>query len=112
MGVIRSRRESLGLSQRELGRRCGVQEVTARQWEIGIRLPQMLHLKYLACALECDLGELAKDMLAEYRGPRGRHKARTGHNPRSQAATATHAARHSGSRPSALRRRGAKKRDS
>jgi transcriptional regulator with XRE-family HTH domain len=45
---LRNIREHLGISQRELNRRCGFSEHTIHQYEVGRSIPSMEHLKVLA----------------------------------------------------------------
>ncbi len=50
--LLRTRRESLGLSQRELGERMGVSRQAISQWESGCNL-RLSTLVKLAEALDC-----------------------------------------------------------
>jgi transcriptional regulator with XRE-family HTH domain len=58
-----ARRVELGLTQEQLAYRLGVDPRTLRRWESGESIPQPLHRRPLANALDVSTGELA-DLLA------------------------------------------------
>lgn len=60
--MIRELRKTAGLTQKELGIACGVDEDNAsrkvRAWERGEYLPTLRHLKPLSIALHCSINTL------------------------------------------------------
>lgn len=55
---ITARREALGLTQRELGVKCGATQVAVSFWENGTNQPSLLRLALLADALNITIGQL------------------------------------------------------
>lgn len=55
---IRKFREEKGLTQKELGKRCGMSESTLRQYESGLKNPQIDTIKKIADVLEVPLKEI------------------------------------------------------
>ena len=55
---IRKRRIRLGLTQKQVADKIGVQYQTLQFWETGNRIPKIDNLKKIADALEMDLMEL------------------------------------------------------
>lgn len=51
---IRKRRIELGLTQKEVGRRCGISDSTLRKYELGSLNPKVETIKKIANALETD----------------------------------------------------------
>ena len=60
--LIRALRKTAGLTQKELGMACGVDEANAsrkvRAWERGEYLPTLRHVRPLARALHCSIDTL------------------------------------------------------
>ena len=50
--TIKKYRKEKGLTQKELGEKCGIAESTLRQYELGIRKPKMNTIGKIANALE------------------------------------------------------------
>ncbi|MFQ5874187.1 MAG: multiprotein-bridging factor 1 family protein, partial [Dehalococcoidia bacterium] len=57
--VIRDRRLDRGLTQGQLAELLGVEPITVRRWELGIRLPAQRNLDAIEKVLEIPLGGLA-----------------------------------------------------
>ena len=55
---IREKREDVGLTQRELGARMGVDCSTVTKWETEVALPKARQLPLLAEVLGVPIGEL------------------------------------------------------
>jgi hypothetical protein len=55
---LKSRRESLGLTQRQLAMRCKVLPCVISFYETGRRVPKTATLRKLAKALRCGMEEL------------------------------------------------------
>ncbi len=64
--IIRSARVSLGLSQSELGQKCGVSKHTVGAWEIDRSLPSFDVLRKLCRALEISSDRLVNPVLTTY----------------------------------------------
>lgn len=56
--TLKRLRDAANLSQRELGERLGVTEITVRSWESGARFPTIQRLREMAKILDCDPSEL------------------------------------------------------
>lgn len=58
---IRTRRQDLGLTQRELGLDLEMPEMTVSRWERGEHLPSLGHLQRVAKRLDCSIDDLLED---------------------------------------------------
>lgn len=58
---IKRIRKEKGLTQKQLGAKCGMAESTLRQYEIGYRNPKIITLRRIADGLGVTLGELIGD---------------------------------------------------
>ena len=56
--LIKERRDALGLTQRELGMRMGVDCSTVTKWETGVALPKARQIPLLAEVLGVPIGDL------------------------------------------------------
>lgn len=56
--IIRQKRKDLGYTQKELADRCGVAEITIRQYETGKRQPKIKILYKIATVLGLDFDQL------------------------------------------------------
>lgn len=59
--AVQERREALGYTQTELGRKIGVAQSVISEWENGNYLPKAKQLPALAKALNCTIDELLSD---------------------------------------------------
>lgn len=55
---MKAKRARAGLTQRELGARCGVSHQTICYWETGSAIPSANALPSLAAALDCGIRDL------------------------------------------------------
>lgn len=55
---IRSLRKKAGLTQKELAKKAGINEVTVRSYEAGKYAPKIETLKKLATALNCEVSDI------------------------------------------------------
>ena len=58
---LQERREALGYTQTELGRKIGVTQSVISEWESENYLPKARQLPALAAALNCSIDELFSD---------------------------------------------------
>lgn len=66
-GVIRLRRESLGLSQEDLALECGLHRTYISQLERGRKSPTLRTLVLIAKALGCEPAELVRQATTDTR---------------------------------------------
>ena len=59
--LIRDARKKKGLTQKELGERLGISDVSVAQWENGLRNPRLETRQKLAKALDMDVTALMSD---------------------------------------------------
>lgn len=58
MKIIRDKRKSKGISQKELAKRIGVDQTAVSMWETGKAMPKANKLPALAKILDCSIEEL------------------------------------------------------
>ena len=61
--LIRERRHLLGMTQEGLAAEVGVETVTVRRWELGLRLPRDVHALQVLKALHAE-GETWEGMIS------------------------------------------------
>ena len=66
---IKSRREALGVSQRDIAKSIGVDVSTVTKWEAGAAAPRTALLPALADLLGCTIDELFREPQKEAPGP-------------------------------------------
>lgn len=65
---IKRIRKEKGLTQKQLGKKCGMAESTLRQYELGYRHPKIETIQKIADALEVPIIDLAENItIAEYK---------------------------------------------
>ncbi len=60
-------RKEKGLTQKQLGEKCGLSEAMIRQYELGLRNPKLENLKKIAKAFGIYVGDLLADNFPEYK---------------------------------------------
>ena len=58
MNDLKELRKKANLSQASLAKLCGVTQATIAMWENGVRKPDIITLKRLACILGCTADDL------------------------------------------------------
>lgn len=60
-------RKEKGITQKQLGEKCGLSEAMIRQYELGLRNPKLENLKKIAKAFDIYVGDLLADNFPEYK---------------------------------------------
>ena len=55
---IKRIRKEKGLTQKQLGEKCGMSESTLRQYELGFRNPKIETVRKIAVALDCEISDI------------------------------------------------------